>query len=76
MHTYQEALAAASLTTLEDRRSAICINYMEQLKHPEHPLAFLLPRVEQIAPNYDLRPKSKFRSFLYGDQQRCRTQRS
>ena len=45
----QDALATVSLTTLEDRRSAICISYIEKLKCLEHLLAFLLPRVEPMA---------------------------
>ena len=36
VHTYQEALASASLATLVDRRSAIGINYIEKLKRPEY----------------------------------------
>ena len=76
VYTYQEALAAASLTAIEGRRSAICINYIEKLKRPEHPVTFLLPRVEPIVSNYDLKSRSNFRSFFYGDQQRYRTQRS
>ena len=60
----EQALAVASLTTLEDRRSAICTDYIEKLKCLEHPLAFLLPRKEPIDPNYNLRSRSNFRRFL------------
>ena len=60
----EHALAAASLTTLEERRSAICTDYIEKLKCLKHPLAFLLPRKELIVPNYNLRSRSNFRIFL------------
>ena len=59
----EQALAAASLTTLEERRSAIMYRLHRKVKMPETSISFSFAQKELIVPNYNLRSRSNFRIF-------------
>ena len=55
MHDYNEALYALSLTTLKERRVHLGQVYIARLQNKNHPLHFILPKLEQFYNNYHLR---------------------
>ena len=69
--SYSKAMQMAGLTTLKERRERLCVKYMHRLQ--DHSLSFLLPKVEQVDHEYQLRVKRRTR-ILYGDRKVCRTE--
>ena len=45
---HSEALNALNLTALSDRRAHLCQVYIDRLLNENHPLHFLLPKLEEV----------------------------
>ena len=73
---YSDALVAAGLHSLEERRNSICHGYVQKLCKQDHHISFLLPREEPVKHTYNLRSGNNVNKFLYGNKKICRTKRS
>ena len=73
---YSDALVAAGLLSLEERRNSICHAYVQKLRKQDHSISFLLPREEPVQHTYNLRSGNNVSKFLYGNKKICRTKRS
>ena len=47
-YDYNEALSALSPTTLNERRVHLCQVYVARLQNQNHPLYFILPKLEEV----------------------------
>ena len=63
MHNYNEALhvSVLSLTTLNEGRIHLCQVYIARLQNENYPIHFILPKLEEVEHNYDLRSGASYR---------------
>ena len=60
-YDYNEALSALSLTTLNERRVHLCQVYVARLQNQNHPLYFILPELEEVQRDYQLKSGASYR---------------
>ena len=62
-YDYNEALSAPSLTTLNERRARVhlCQVYVARLQNENHPLHIILPKLEEVQHDYQLKSGATYR---------------
>ena len=62
-HDYNAALhvSALSLTTLNEEQIHLCQVYIARLQNENYLIHFILPKLEEVEHNYDLRSGARYR---------------
>ena len=48
-HSYLDALNTTNLSSLKERRTQLCRNYIQKMSQNDHPINFLKPRTARLA---------------------------